>query len=78
MFFFFSFSSSLGSYLTALHVAALEDELEVAKVLVAHGADCDARGFKDGLRGTPLDMARAEEHEEMVRYLETVRIHTLI
>ena len=45
----------------------------MAKVLVSHGADSYARGFKDGLRGTPLDMARAEEHEEMVRYLETVR-----
>ena len=69
---FYSFCSSLGSYLTPLHVAALGNELEVAKVLVKHGADCSARGFRDGLRGTPLDMARAEDHREMVRYLEVV------
>ena len=52
---------------TALHVAARSGKLEVAKVLVAHGANVSPK--EEWFLETPLMLAAAENHPEMVKYL---------
>lgn len=46
-----SYASGLGSWMTPLHHAALQNKLEAARLLVKHGADPDERGFQDNLKG---------------------------
>lgn len=53
---------------TALHHAASEGHLEIAKMLLDKGAPLSAENAQ-GL--TPIAMARQKEHEEMVRLLES-------
>lgn len=52
----------------ALHVAALEGKLEVVQYLIEQGADAWAK--YDG--ATPLDMAKAGSHTDVVAYLESL------
>lgn len=53
---------------TPLHVASTRNRIEVAKVLLAYGADIHA---KDRTGKTPLDWAKTEKDEEMVALLQT-------
>ena len=53
---------------TPLHDSVWAGNLEAAKILVEHGANLGVKG-KDGL--TPLDKARKEGKQEMVKYLES-------
>ena len=51
---------------TPLHAAAVSNmNVEVAKFLVDSGADMDA---KDNYGNTPLDLAKREDHAEVVEY----------
>jgi ankyrin repeat protein len=52
---------------TALHHAAAEGHLEIARILLDKGAPVSAENSQ-GL--TPMAVARRQEHEEMVRLLE--------
>ena len=52
---------------TALHVAAHTGDVEIAKILVAHGATVDAR--EAWFSETPLMLAAAENHPAMVEFL---------
>jgi RNA polymerase sigma factor (sigma-70 family) len=59
-------SSSVGS--TLLHIAAWHGKNEIARFLIARGADVDARGeYAEG--GSPLHAAAAGGHHEMVEIL---------
>jgi ankyrin repeat protein len=51
---------------TALHEAAFRGNLELAQLLLAHGADAAARN-DDG--HTPLDLAQAQGHATLARRL---------
>ena len=52
---------------TALHHAALRGELEIAQLLIAKGADLQA---KDHQQRTPLMVARATGHGKVVKLLD--------
>jgi len=52
---------------TPLHVAAVNDHVDVAKLLLEHGADIDAR---DKYGFTPLDLARETGHVGVARVIE--------
>ena len=60
--------------MTPLHQAVLENQLEAVKVLVHKGADLGLRGFRDALKGTPLEFAEHEKHKHIIKYLQKVRI----
>jgi ankyrin repeat protein len=51
---------------TALHLAALEGHAEIARVLLAGGAQVNARGLRDE---TPLHMAMYDAHRELAEVL---------
>ena len=51
---------------TALHLAAAEGQLDAVKYLVAHGHPLNVR---DRWNATPLDEARREGQETIVKYL---------
>ena len=54
-----------------LHVAARHGLLEAARALIAAGADVNAgRRYTDGWRNTPLAVAVAQGHIEMVKLLQ--------
>lgn len=58
------------SHSTALHQAALHDDVELLKLLVERGARTDVR---DTLwNGTPLDWARHEDRPHAAAYLESL------
>ncbi len=52
---------------TPLHYAALEGRLELAEVLLDHGAELEARDRK--FNATPIGWANERGHMELVRYL---------
>jgi len=52
---------------TALLYAALKGHKEIAELLIANGADVDAKKAKDGV--TPLHVAAASGHTEVVELL---------
>jgi len=54
---------------TPLHVASEEGCVEVACILLKHGADIEAR---DGDDWSPLELATSEGHAELTRILNTV------
>lgn len=54
--------------ITPLHIAALNGQLQVVKVLLEHGADPRAT---DNSGWTPLTVAIAGKHEEMIQALVT-------
>ena len=53
---------------TLLHIAAAHGEIEIARLLISHGADVNTRSERPG-RGTPLHAAAASGHHEMVEIL---------
>jgi len=56
---------------TALHWAAMSGQTEMAELLIDRGADVDRIGRKfDGDGQTPLQLARARDHEDVVRLLK--------
>ena len=63
-------ASGLGSWMTPLHQAALAGQIEAAELLLEHGADPEERGFRDALKGTPLDFAKHENEKKMIELLE--------
>lgn len=60
--------------MTPLHQAVLENQMEAAKVLVDNGADLGLRGFRDALKGTPLEFAEHEKHKQLIKYLAKVNL----
>lgn len=52
---------------TPLHYAAFNDRLEIAKLLIAAGAEVNARDRIDN--ETPLDVAKTQGHKEMIKLL---------
>ncbi|MCJ1385533.1 hypothetical protein MMC17_008656 [Xylographa soralifera] len=65
-----SFGKSNGSGTTALHVAAKNGHIEIATLLLDHGADVEAKGDETGRSGeTPLHCAASEGHAEVVKFL---------
>jgi len=56
---------------TFLHAAALHGQVEMAKLLVVHGAERSLNAINDeGL--TPLDVAITQKHREMALYLRSL------
>ena len=51
---------------TALHIATEDDSVEVVRVLLANHADVEA---KDASGETPLTLAEANHHSEIVKLL---------
>lgn len=49
---------------TALHYAAQQGAMEAAQLLIAHGANLEAKDWKER---TPLDLAEAEGSDLIVR-----------
>ena len=58
---------------TALHLAAAEGQLDAVQYLVAHGHPLNVR---DRWNATPLDEARREGREAVVKYLEDIAAPT--
>ena len=54
---------------TALHIAAASGDLDIVRLLVAHGADLSA-GDRNG--DTPAMIARSAGHPEVSDYLEAI------
>ncbi|MBT8086657.1 MAG: ankyrin repeat domain-containing protein [Gammaproteobacteria bacterium] len=52
---------------TALHIAAAVGDVDIVRMLVAHGADRSAR---DSYDNTPAAIARSAGHPEIAEYLE--------
>ena len=52
---------------TALHIAAIHNRMECARVLL----DAGSQNMKDSLGNTPLDWAKRRGHTEMQRLIES-------
>ena len=52
---------------TALHIAAIHNRMECARVLL----DAGSQNLKDSLGNTPLDWAKRRGHTEMQRLIES-------
>jgi len=52
---------------TAIHIACMQGELEIVKLLVEYGCDLS---LKNDDRLTPLEVAKKYQREEVVNYLE--------
>lgn len=50
-----------------LHFAAQDNRVEIGKLLIANGADINARTYPENL--TPLDVAKLHEHTEFIELL---------
>jgi hypothetical protein len=59
-----------GRWETALHVAAGDGNLDIARLLLAHGADPTIRDAR--FDSTPLGWARHFDHHELVDLLEPI------
>jgi len=58
---------------TALHYAAQQGAMESTQLLIAHGANLEAKDWKDR---TPLDLAEAGGSEVVVRAIrEKISLH---
>lgn len=56
--------------LTALHLAVKRRQVEVVRILVAHGAEFDSSSED----GTPLEIARREGNAEIIEMLEAAKL----
>lgn len=61
---------SVYRYTTALHIAVAEDQLEIVKHLVAHGAPVNAQDKKN--RFTPLMLCLAQQPPHFVEMLQAI------
>src|SRR5579871_1176792 len=57
--------------ITTLHIAARKGYVELAEVLLSHGADVNAAGVTNGATVTPLAMAQGAKQEGMVSFLKS-------
>jgi ankyrin repeat protein len=57
--------------LTALHLAATKGYVELAEVLLSHGADVNAEGSSRGSTVTPLAVALRAKQDRMVDFLKS-------
>merc|ERR1712086_426992 len=60
---------------TPLHVAARHGQCEVAEILITAGADLNCRFGSSRYFWTPLDRAKYNKHEDMVKLLEAAGAH---
>jgi ankyrin repeat protein len=57
--------------LTTLHVAAAKGHIELAELLLAHGADVNSPGAQGGRMLTPLAMAARSKQSKMENFLKS-------
>ena len=58
--------------MTPLHHAVIHKHANVVKELLEHGADSSLRGFRDALKGTPLDFALQGKNNEIIDIIQKV------
>jgi ankyrin repeat protein len=57
--------------ITTLHIAATKGYVELAEVLLSHGADVNAAGNSRGSTVTPLAVALRAKQDRMVEFLKS-------
>jgi hypothetical protein len=57
--------------ITTLHIAATKGYVELAEVLLSHGADVNAEGVSRGSTVTPLAVALRAKQDRMVEFLKS-------
>jgi ankyrin repeat protein len=55
---------------TAVHIAAMKDKQDIAKLLMAKGGDAKMKNFKGK---TPLDIAKDAKNKQMTLILKKIK-----